>query len=178
MVLADERQIELFRWGLVPHWADDPGIGNRLINARAETVAQKPAFRDAFKQHRCLVLADSYYEWQAGANGKTPYRFVLDSGEPFAFAGLWAEWKDANGDPLRSFTLITTSPNATTAPVHNRMPVILRPEAEARWLDPATHPAELHELLQPYPDDQMHAYAVSKLINSPSNDSPAVIEPA
>ena len=177
VVLADgERSMALLRWGLIPHWAEDPAIGNTMINARAETIAQKPSFREAFRKRRCLVLADGYYEWQKTAAGKIPMRFVMHDDAPFAFAGLWETWH--NGDDLiRSFTIITTSANETTAPIHNRMPVILHREHENYWLDPATDPLDLHTMLLPYPGDAMRVYPVSKSINSPSNDSADLIVP-
>jgi putative SOS response-associated peptidase YedK len=176
VVLDADHSMQLLRWGLIPHWAEDASIGNKMINARAETIAQKPSFREAFRKRRCLVLADGYYEWQKTADGKQPMRFVLNNEGPFAFAGLWETWRHGE-ELIRSFTIITTSANATTAPVHNRMPVILLPEHEQRWLDPKTEPLDLHELLLPYPDDEMRFYPVSKSINSPSNEGATLIAP-
>lgn len=176
VLYTEDRHIELLRWGLVPHWADDPSIGNKLINARAETIAQKPSYREAFRQRRCLVLADGYYEWQKTAAGKIPMRFLLNDELPFAFAGLWETWRDGE-DRIQSFTIITTSANEITAPIHHRMPAILRPEYEAAWLDPNTDPVDLHTMLLPYPDDAMQVYAVSKSINSPANEGPSLIAP-
>ncbi len=170
------RRIDVFRWGLIPHWAEDPAIGNKMINARAETLAQKPSFREAFRKRRCLVAADGYYEWQKTAAGKVPMRFVMNDEAPFAFAGLWETWHEGE-EAIRSFTIITTSANGLTAPIHNRMPAILRPEHEAAWLDPATDALDLHEMLLPYPDDAMRVYAVSKSINTPSNDTADLIRP-
>ena len=131
---SGEREIALLQWGLIPSWADDPAIGNRLINARAETVAEKPAFRTAFKKRRCLVVADGFYEWKR-ENGKTPYYFRLKDSSPFAFAGLWERWEKGE-EPVESCTLLTCEANGVVAPVHGRMPVILKPEDYARWLDP------------------------------------------
>lgn len=176
VVLDADRSMQLLRWGLIPHWAEDASIGNKMINARAETIAQKPSFREAFRKRRCLVLADGYYEWQKIAGGKQPMRFVLNDEGPFAFAGLWETWRQGE-EVIRSFTIITTSANATTAPVHDRMPVILLPEHERRWLDPGTDPVELHEMLLPYPDELMRFYPVSKSINSPANEGATLIAP-
>jgi putative SOS response-associated peptidase YedK len=151
-------RIQMLRWGLIPRWAEDESIGNKLINARAETVAEKPSFRDAFKKRRCLVLADAFYEWQKiDAKRKQPMRIALKSGEPFAFAGLWETWRDPEGQMLRTFTIITTTPNDLSAPIHDRMPVILTREGEARWLDGATSADDLQALLVPYAAELMTA---------------------
>ncbi|MEA3337805.1 MAG: SOS response-associated peptidase [Chloroflexota bacterium] len=171
----DSQVIQLFRWGLVPFWAKGPGIGNRLINARSETVAEKPAYRAAFKHRRCLVLADGFYEWQKTSGGKVPMRIVLKSGDPFAFAGLWETWTPPEGDPLRTFTIITTTPNELLAPIHNRMPVILQKEHEAIWLDDAAEPTIWLDMLRAYPAGEMTAYPVSTLVNRPVNDDPSVV---
>jgi len=176
------RHLEQMRWGLIPAWAKDPSIGSKLINARAETLAEKPAFRAALKRRRCLIPADSFFEWPAGPDGrKRPIRVTLASGEPFAFAGLWAEWRppDApNGEALRTCTIVTCAPNDLMARYHHRMPVILTPEAEGVWLDPRVEdPAVLLPLLAPYPADLMTAYAVSPAVNSPANDSPQLVLP-
>jgi len=176
-----ENRIELFRWGLIPSWAKDPKIGARMINARSETLAEKPSFRAAYRQRRCLVLADGFYEWrkEPGRKTKTPFYLQLKSGEPFAFAGLWEVWQAPDGLAVPSCTIITTRPNALVAPIHNRMPVILRPEAYQQWLDPAEQPpAQLQPLLQPYPAEEMTAYPVSRLVNNPRNDLPDCILPS
>jgi len=173
-------RVEFFQWGLIPSWAKDPAIGNKMINARGETLGEKPSFKAPYKRRRCLVLSDGFYEWrkQPGSKTKTPMYIKLQSGEPFAFAGLWEAWSSPEGDRLLSCTIITTSPNELMADIHNRMPVILPPEAYDRWLDPAERkPADLNDLLKPYPADPMTAYAVSTLVNNPRNDSPACIEP-
>jgi putative SOS response-associated peptidase YedK len=173
-----EPRIALVRWGLIPSWAKDPAIGNRMINARAETVAQKPAFRTALRRRRCLVLADGFYEWRKDPQGKTPMYIHLAAREPFAFAGLWDTWRDPDGNPVTSCTLITTAPNELVAPVHNRMPVILRPEVEGLWLDRSVEdPQALLPLLVPYPAELMSAYPVSRRVNSPDFDSPLCIQP-
>jgi putative SOS response-associated peptidase YedK len=175
----DEQQVKLFRWGLIPFWAKDPTIGNRMINARAETLAQKPSFKTAYQRRRCLVLTDGFYEWrkEAGRRTKTPYFIQLSSGKPFAFAGLWEVWKQEDS-PIYSCTIITTKPNAVVAPIHNRMPVVLPPSAYDRWLDPDEHHTEtLQPLLKPYPASDMVAYEVSTVVNNPSNDVPECVEP-
>ncbi len=173
-------QIEFFRWGLIPSWAKDPNIGNRMINARAETLAEKPSFRAAYRRRRCLVLADGFYEWrkEPGRTTKTPLYIRLESGEPFAFAGLWEAWRAPDEQTILSCTIITTTPNPLVAKIHNRMPVILEREAYDLWLDPAEQsPDRLGKWLRPYPAAQMTAHPVSTLVNSPANDSPACIVP-
>lgn len=172
--------VSFFRWGLIPSWAKDPAIGNRMINARAETLGEKPSFRAAYLRRRCLILADGFYEWQAIPRSKTkqPMYVQLASKQPFAFAGLWELWRP-DDTPILSCTIITTEPNALLAPIHNRMPVILPLEAYDLWLDPTEQkPAALNHLLKPYPADLMTAYPVSRLVNSPSNDVPACIIPS
>lgn len=171
-----DRQFRLLRWGLIPSWAKDGAIGNKLINARAESVAEKPSFRSAFQQRRCLMLADGFYEWQkTTSKQKQPYYFQLADHQPFAFAGLWEHWQGPDG-PIASCTLITTQANELMEAVHDRMPVILPPTAYAEWLDPDTPADALQALLRPYQSDAMKSYPVSTLVNSPSNDLPAVIQ--
>lgn len=172
--------LDFFLWGLIPSWAKDPSIGKRLINARAETLAQKPSFRSAYRRRRCLVLADGFYEWQKrpGSNFKIPYYIRLKSGKPFAFAGLWEQWFSPDGSEITSCAIITTRPNELIAPFHNRMPVILWLDAYLQWLDPAERsPVDLNALLSPYPAERMIAYPVSRMVNSPQNDSPECIQP-
>jgi putative SOS response-associated peptidase YedK len=176
------RQLEQMRWGLVPRWAKDPKIGARLINARAETLAEKPAFRDALKRRRALIPADGFFEWApppSGRRTKQPMHVRLRSGEPFAFAGLWDEWRPAEGgEPVRTCTIITTEPNELMASFHHRMPVILAPEAEELWLDPEVTDAEhLRSLLVPYPAGEMTAYPVSPDVNAVSNDFEQLVLP-
>jgi putative SOS response-associated peptidase YedK len=169
-----------FVWGLIPSWAKDPSIGGRLINARAETLAEKPAFRAAYKYHRCLIFADGFYEWQArpGAKTKLPHFIRLKSGMPFAFAGLWECWGSADGSEVRTAAIITAEPNTLVAPIHNRMPVILPRDAYAQWLDPAPQtPERLQSLLVPFPAGEMEARPVSALVNSPANDRPEITLP-
>lgn len=174
-------KIELFRWGLIPSWAKDPTIGNRMINARSETLAEKPSFRTAYKRRRCLVLADGYYEWrkEPGGGAKTPFYIRMASEQPFAFAGLWEQWKPSDeADAVLSCTIITCPPNKMLEQIHHRMPVILDRDAYDLWLDSSDQtPADLNHLLEPYPADEMTAYAVSRLVNKPSNDTPACTLP-
>ena len=173
---GSENQGQFMKWGLIPHWAKDPSIGNRMINARAETVAEKPSFKQAFQRRRCLVVADGFYEWRKQGKVKIPMRVILKTGEPFGFAGLWETWKSPEGELVHSCTIITTSPNAMMESIHNRMPVILPRDAEAQWLDVSnSDTGELRELLVPYSADEMDAYEVSTLVNSPKNDTPDVM---
>ena len=171
-------RIDLLRWGLVPLWAKDLSIGYKLINARAETVAEKPSFRSAFKSRRCLLPADGFYEWKKLAKGKQPYRLTLKGGNPFAFAGLWEYWDGADKGhselgTIESCTIITTEPNFLAKELHNRMPVILDPADYRTWLQQSGA-----EMLKPYPAERMDAYPVSTVVNSPRNDTPACIEKA
>jgi putative SOS response-associated peptidase YedK len=181
-VIANNNQdkIEFFQWGLIPSWAKDPKIGNRMITARSETLAEKPSFRTAYRRRRCLVLADGFYEWrkEPGQKTKTPMYIRLQSGEPFGFAGLWESWRSPEDDTTLSCTIITTTPNELVKEIHNRMPVILDRAAYDLWLDPAEQsPDQLQEWLRPYPASEMTAYPVSRLVNSPSNDVPEVVVP-
>ena len=172
------REAAFMRWGLIPPWAKDMSIGARMINARAETVAEKPAFRSALRRRRCLVLADGFYEWQKlpGSKAKRPMRITLRTGEPFAFAGLWEEWHNPDGAPIQSCTIITTMPNELLAPIHDRMPVILSRDAEPLWMDASVgDPDLLSALLRPYPVEAMDAYEVSPLVNVATNDTPEVL---
>lgn len=172
-------QADFFLWGLIPSWAKDAAIGRRLINARAETLAVKPAFRAAYRYRRCLVFASGFFEWQGAGKSKTPYFVRLKSKHPFAFAGLWESWRAADGSLVLSAAIVTTAPNELLAPLHERMPAILLPESLALWLDPAPQPAaRLQTLLRPYPASEMEAYPVSSLVNRPENDIPQVIAPA
>ncbi len=171
-----ERHIQLLRWGLIPHWAKSPKVDYRMINARVEGLEDKTTFRNAFEKRRCLVLADGFYEWKKTPDGKIPMRIMLKSGEPFAFAGLWENWKDKeSGNVIRSFTIITTEANELVTPIHNRMPVMLLPDSENIWIDNAAGADAWREILRPYPPELMTAYPVSPLVNSPTNDTPAVL---
>ena len=175
---GEERRAEHLRWGLIPSWAKDARVGSRLINARAETIAELPSFRTAFTRRRCLVLADGFYEWRRVGSSRIPMRIVMKSGEPFAFASLWDTWRDPEGEVVRSCTIITTEPNKLLRPIHDRMPAILSRDAEPLWLDDDLQdPGLLGNLLSPYPADLMEAYRVSALVNRPSNDGPEVIVP-
>jgi putative SOS response-associated peptidase YedK len=172
---------DYYVWGLIPSWAKDPMIGSKLINARAETLGEKPSFRGSYKYKRCLVFADGFYEWQAQAGSKTkiPHFIKLTSGKPFALAGLWDEWHSPDGSQVKSCTIITTEPNELMSRLHNRMPVILPETAYAQWLDPSPQkPEALQNLLVPYPTKQMAAYPVSTLVNSPGNDRAECVVPA
>ena len=163
--------MKLMRWGLIPSWAKDPSIAARMINARSETAATKPAFRDALKSRRCLIPADGFYEWKRDGKTKQPYCFEIYEGELFAFAGIWDRWKDASGKPVETCSILTTTPNAVTAPVHDRMPVILEPDAYDLWLDPGMqNVAAVSDLLKPYDARAMRCYPISARINSVAND--------
>jgi putative SOS response-associated peptidase YedK len=176
---VQNRRMEMMRWGLVPYWAKDPSIGSKMINARSETIQEKPSFKNAFQKRRCLIPADGFYEWLRGAPGKsasTPYYFHLVEHKPFAFAGLWEFWKSAEGQELRTCTIITTSANELVARVHERMPVILTGESLNTWLSPV--PVDrLLSLLKPYPPELMASYPVSRAVNSPDRDSPELVAP-
>jgi len=173
-------QIQRVSWGLVPSWSRDPASGPKPINARAETLAEKPSFRQLLARRRCLVLADSFYEWQATERGKIPHRILLKSEQPFAFAGLWDEWLDrATGELRPTFTIITTEPNELMASLHNRMPVILPgPEAERAWLADDLAPAAHQQLLVPYDAALMREYVITTRVNSPAHNDPDVLAAA
>lgn len=175
-----KNQVDFFLWGLIPAWAKEPTISSRMINARAETLAERPAYRAAYRRRRCLVLADGFYEWrlEPGGRVKTPMYIKLQSGQPFAFAGLWENWQSPNGSNVFSCAIITTEPNNLMQAIHNRMPVILPASAFAQWLEPREcNPQQLEDLLVPFPPEQMQAFAVSTLVNSPANDNPRCIQP-
>jgi putative SOS response-associated peptidase YedK len=174
------RRLDFYVWGLIPSWAKDPNIGSRMINARAESLAEKPSFRSAYRRRRCLILADGFYEWKSaeGRKSKTPMFIHLKENKPFAFAGLWELWNAPDGSQIYSATIITTEPNSLMASIHNRMPVILPEAAYERWLSPGEgDPSDLAPLLKPFSAESMQAYPISTLVNSPQNDVPQVIEP-
>ncbi len=174
---APARAFALLRWGLIPAWARDPSIGARMINARAETLAEKPAFRTAFRARRCLVLADGFYEWEKAADGtRQPWFIHRADDAPFAFAGLWERWRGADGAAVESCVIVTTAANARLAPIHERMPVIVPPEAYDSWLDCRRWPPErVAALLRPAPDEALVAHRVSRRVNAPANDDPACV---
>lgn len=169
------RVMHLLRWGLVPHWAKDPGIGAKLSNARGETVAEKPSFRDAFKRRRCLVPADGFYEWKTEGWQKQPYYFSMKSGEPFALGGVWETWRAPDGSILRTCCLITTGPNAIMLPVHDRMPVIVSSDDYEAWLTGEANNAL--DLVRPYPTDKMQTWAVSKRASRSGEEGPDLVLP-
>jgi putative SOS response-associated peptidase YedK len=173
-----QREAVLLRWGLVPSWADDLKIGRRLLNARAETAASKPAYRAAFRKRRCLLVADGYYEWKTVSGKKQPYYFHLRDHAVFAFAGLWEHWHHNNQD-IESCALLTTEANELGRPIHDRMPVILDRQASTLWLDPdIDDPTALQELLQPYPAQKMRCEAANPVVNNPRHDAPDCLLPA
>lgn len=172
------RRVEAMRWGLIPPWADDPKIGNRLINARAETVFEKPSFKQAARSRRCLILADGFYEWQRRDGHKVPHFIRLRSGCPFGFAGLWEAWHSPGGETIKSCTIVTTEANGGLKPIHDRMPVIVGKHDQPDWLSPTLGDrARLEAVLQPYPSEELEAYPVSTLVNAPGNDVPECTQP-
>jgi putative SOS response-associated peptidase YedK len=179
----ERRAITAYRWGLVPHWATDLKGGSRMFNARAETLTTSPAFRAAFQRRRCLVPVDSFYEWKREGTVRQPYRVVREDGRPLALAGLWAGWRDPTSDPespivVRTFTIVTTTPNGALADLHDRMPVIVPDDAWGRWLDPApSDTGELLGLLQPTDEIALRVHAVSRAVNDVRRDGPELIEP-
>ena len=195
VVISDNarRVLTLMRWGLVPSWAASLAGGAKMINARAETIATKPAFRDAFARRRCLVPADGFYEWRPGDPTKQPYRISARDGAPLAFAGLWERWSPPRAEGgiesgesesagkashIDSFTIVTTVANAALTPLHHRMPVVLTPASRDAWLDPAAEPADLLALLRPADDDLLHYFPVDRRVNSVRNDDAALLAPA
>jgi len=175
---AGSRTLETMRWGLIPAWAKDEKIGARMINARAETVAEKPSFKRALVQRRCLVIADGFYEWHTIGTKKTPMYVRLKSGAPMGFAGLYDTWQSPAGEAVTSCTIITTSANALMQPIHDRMPAILSKEAQRAWLDATNQDIkQLVALLKPYPADELQVYPVSPLVNSPRHNSAECIKP-
>lgn len=173
-----ERSLDLLRWGLIPHWAKDATIGARLINARAENLSDKPAFRDAFGRRRCLIPADAFYEWRDRTRPKQPYAIRRRDGEPMAFAGLWENWRAADGNWLRSCTIVTTAANPLVAPLHDRMPAILEEADYPLWLGEQPAEAErLLGLLRPFPGDRLEMFAVGPAVNDVRRDEAGMLEP-
>lgn len=179
LVSDNPRKLAFFRWGLVPSWAKDSSIGNKLINARKETLSEKPSFRSAYQNRRCLIIADSFYEWKKEGQKTQPYRFVMKDKAPFVMAGLWEVWTPPHGEAIYSSTIITTTANNLVKEIHERMPAILQPKNIKIWLNQDIHqPALLEPLLKPYPSDLMMYYPVSLLVNSPKNNTAEVIKEA
>ncbi len=173
---AQGRELALLRWGLIPAWADDPSLGDRLANARSETAATKPAFSQALRSRRCLVVADGFYEWRRTDGRKQPYFVGLQSDRPFGLAGPWERW-EKGGEPVESCTILTTDANELMRPIHERMPVILPPDQYGLWLDPRCQDTDkLAKLLRPYPSKDMLAYRVSTVVNDPRNDMPQCVK--
>ena len=171
------RELVHLRWGLIPTWAKDPAIGNRMINARSETAAQKPAYRAALRRRRCLLPADGFYEWQRSGKRKQPFLIRMDDDGLFALAGLWESWQAPDGSHIESCTILTTGPNDLVEPIHDRMPVILAADDYSLWLEPAIEePDRLAPLLRPFPSQRMVAHPVGTHVNSPVNDDPRCIE--
>jgi putative SOS response-associated peptidase YedK len=178
VINKDTRDVEMLRWGLIPSWAKDAQIGYRMINARSETIQEKPSYRNAFKQRRCLILADGFYEWQkqSGSAPKVPFYFQLADGVPFAFAGIWESWQPQQGERVRSCSIITTTPNTLVAKVHDRMPVILDKAMMWHWLE--EKPADtLQTMLAPYPAEKMRTHPVGLSVNNPANDGAECVRP-
>lgn len=173
---SQPHSLSYFRWGLIPFWAKDPKFGYRNINARSETISSKPSFKNAFKKRRCLIPANGFYEWRKDEN-KTPFRIFLHDEKLFAIAGIWEAWKDAENKIINSFSIITTEPNSLCRDIHNRMPVILKPEDELSWLS-ENNEESLKKLLVPFDPGKMNAYPISKEVNSPKNNRSELILPA
>ncbi|MFH1050217.1 MAG: SOS response-associated peptidase [bacterium] len=178
VINKNPKEITFAHWGLIPSWAKDKSIGNKMINARAETLQEKATFKNLFSRKRCLIIADGFFEWKKveGFKRKTPYFIKMKTGEPFTFAGLWDTWKNPENEMVTSTVIITTEPNAIMQPIHNRMPVIILPEERKLWLTEDIGSSDLAVLLKPYTSDSMLAYQVSDAVNSPGNNSPLNIE--
>lgn len=179
VLLAEEgsRYLDMYRWGLIPSWAKEASIGSRLINARSETVAEKPSFRSAFRRRRCLIPLSGFFEWQATPAGKVPHWIHPVDGTLLTGAGLWEEWRPGDAEPIRSFTLLTTEANRFMQPLHERMPVVIGPEDREVWLDPDSTAEDLQPLLRSAPEELLRAHAVSTRVNRPAHDGPELIEP-
>lgn len=172
----DQRMIVSLKWGLIPPWASDPSVGNRMINARSETVAEKPAFRDAFRRRRCILPADGFYEWKRDGKQKQPFHIHRADQKPFGLAGLWERWSSGS-DALYSCTILTTSPNDLMRTIHDRMPVILSEADYDTWLAPGSEPKDIATLMRPFPGDELVADPVSQHVNNPRNDDPRCLMP-
>ena len=176
-VISNENpgELSLYRWGLIPFWAKDPAIGNKLINAKSETILEKPSFKNSFKSKRCLVLSDGFYEWKKDT-GKIPYRITRRDGSAFSMAGIWDKWINQDSEEIHSFAILTTVPNSLMEKIHDRMPVILDRETEKKWIENISQ-EELVSLLKPCDASSLLAFPVSTLVNSPRNDSPEILKP-
>ncbi len=174
---SGERRLAQLRWGLIPFWAKDAKIGNRLINARAESLAEKPSFKHAFKRRRCLVVASGFYEWQSAPGGKMPMYVSDPTGQPYGFAGLWERWRGPRGESIESCTIITVPANSALAGVHDRMPALLEPADQSLWLDHGASPARCQALLRPAPDRMTRHWPVSRQVNDPAHEGPGLMTP-
>lgn len=178
VIKQESRKLMTCKWGFIPSWAKDPAIGHKMINARAETIATKPAFRSSYKKHRCLIVADGFYEWKKTEHGKVPYFIHLKSGKPFGFAGIYSRWTSDKGESIDTCSIITTSANELIETVHDRMPVIISKESMESWLDTdMTDEGILSSMLKPYPSEEMELYQISKMVNDPKHNSPDLLEP-
>jgi len=178
VVLSEsQKKLSHARWGLIPHWAKDASMGSRMINAGVETIDQKPAFQEAFRNYRCLVLANGFYEWQNTPAGKQPYYISMQDGQPFAFAGIYSRWEKEDGADVLSCSILTTEPNHIVKPIHHRMPVILRKNREKMWLNDTPVQLLQKECIRPFPPGKMRAVRVSKQVNTPSNNTPELVKP-
>ncbi len=173
---AEPAVINFFRWGLIPFWAKDEAIGSKMINARAETITEKPSFKNLVKSRRCLIISDGFFEWKKTTGSKQPYRIMLKNEELYSYAGLWDIWRDPDGEIINSFTIITTEANGLVRELHDRMPVLLHKDDEYKWLDFKSDVPQIISLLKPYPAELMKIYPVSKLVNSTKNNTPEIIE--
>jgi putative SOS response-associated peptidase YedK len=175
---GDKKQLVKLRWGLIPSWSKDPAVGYKMINARAETIAEKPSFRTAFKKLRCLIIADGFFEWGKDGKLKKPYYITMKSARPFGFAGLYARWVSSDGEEINSCTIVTTQANELLKPIHERMPVIVDRKDENIWLDPEIFENEkLGNILKPFDSEAMTVFEVDRIVNSPTNNSPECIRP-
>ncbi len=172
----DIHKIQLLKWGLIPHWAKEASIGYKMINARVETIAEKPSFKNALKRQRCIVIADGYYEWKKEANKKIPFRITLKDQSLFAFAGIWESWHNEENEQIKSFSIITTEANDYLTEIHNRMPIILSDDQIKKWLDTKINQEEIMSLLLPLSSEHFNAYQVSIKVNSPTNNFPEIIQ--
>ncbi len=178
LIRNPDLKLQFFRWGLIPSWSSDASIGNNLINARSETIVEKPSFKTSFQKQRCLILADGFYEWKKNEKESYPYYIFLKNKKIFSFAGIWANWKAPDNKIIQSCTIITGQANTFMKPIHHRMPIIISQDLREEWLNPQNQNMDkLKSFLKPYPDDQMGAYPISNIVNSPKNDLKDCISP-